>query len=449
MTSSSIVEMLAGLKAGTVTSAQLVQAALEKARRSATELNAFATIDEDAICSATESDQRYAKGAARELEGIPIAVKDVIDTADIETRYGSAAYIGNLPKADARVVRHLRKAGAVIIGKTTTHEFAWGVTTSSDTFGSTRHPQDPKRIPGGSSGGSAVAVAYGVVPASIGTDTGGSVRIPAALCGVIGLKPTYGALPTEGVFPLAPTLDHVGLICGNAEDLTIFARALGIKPQLHVSGRDAKVKGTIGILSVPSDVPVDRDIARDLSTFTEALRRNHRVVEVNVRVDEAYSIFASLVLAEGGMTHFSRNSSQLISESYGRETAARLERARMLSIDDFARAQEARQRFAKKMALLFEQVDLLILPTCPCPAPLIGANDVQIGAWRGDIRKALMTYTAPFNLVGYPAATLPLPRSADALPAGLQIVGRGGEDHEVVNAVVQFQKLALELKYGH
>jgi aspartyl-tRNA(Asn)/glutamyl-tRNA(Gln) amidotransferase subunit A len=445
MTSPSIAEMLAGLKAGVATSRQLVHGALEKARRCAAELNGFAAIDENAMTLAAESDQRYANGLARELEGIPIVVKDVIDTADIETRYGSAAYIGNIPKADAGVVRQLRNAGAIILGKTTTHEFAWGVSTSSDAYGNTLNPTDPTRIPGGSSGGSAAAVAYGVVPAAIGTDTGGSVRIPAALCGVVGLKPTYGVLSTEGVFPLAPTLDHVGLICNKAEDLIILARALGMNVSQDDSGRAAEVKRTIGILDVPSDVPVDPGISNDFLSVAERLPRDHHIVEVKTRLDEAYSIFANLVLAEGGMTHFSRNSLELIGESYGRETAARLERARMLSIDDFARAQEARRRFSSKMASLFEQIELLILPTCPCPAPLIGSDDVRIGAWSGDVRKALMTYTAPFNLIGYPAVTVPLPRGADALPAGLQIVGRSGRDHDVVYAAVQLQKLAIEL----
>src|SRR5882757_5298517 len=369
MTSPSIAEMLDGLKSGATTSSQLVQAALEKAKRCAAELNAFAAIDENAVTFAGESDRRYARGLARDLEGIPIVVKDIIDTAGIETRYGSAAYIGNVPRADARVVRRLRNAGAIILGKTTTHEFAWGVTTSSDAFGNTLNPTDPTRIPGGSSGGSAAAIAYGVVPASIGTDTGGSVRIPAALCGVVGLKPTYGVLSMEGVFPLAPTLDHLGIICQDAQDLIILTRALGMNVSLDDFGGDNKAMRTMGILDAPSDVPVEQSISNDFSAVAERLRRDHDVVEVKTRLDEAYSIFATLVLAEGGMTHFSRSCSRLIGERYSRETFSRLERARTLSIGDFARAQEARQAFSAKIASLFEQIELLILPTCPCPAP--------------------------------------------------------------------------------
>ncbi|WP_229165848.1 amidase [Bradyrhizobium altum] len=430
--------MLVKLKAGATTSRQLVQEALERARGCSAELNAFAAIEGRAVDRAAESDRRYAKGLVRRLEGIPIVIKDNIETADIETRYGSAAYIGNVPKTDATVVRRLRDAGAIVLGKTTTHEFAWGVTTSSDAFGPTLNPADPKRIPGGSSGGSAVAVAYGVVPAGLGTDTGGSVRIPAALCGVVGFKPTFGILPTDGVFPLAPTLDHVGLICGNAEDLVLLASALG----MDIPRSDARPKRKIGVLSTPTDVPVESDIASDFERVAERLRREHDVVEETERLDEAYSIFATLVPAEGGMVHFSRNSPSLISERYGKETAARLERSRSISIGDYAKAQDARRTFSLKMASLFEQFELLVLPTCPCSAPLVGTERVDIDGWTGDVRKALMAHTAPANLVGYPAATIPMPRMRDAPPAGLQIIGQPGCDHEVIDAAAQLQNMS-------
>ncbi|MDH2384491.1 amidase [Bradyrhizobium sp. CER78] len=420
------------------TSRQLVQEALEKARNCSAELNAFAAIEDRAVDRAAESDRRYARGLVRRLEGIPIVVKDNIETADIETRYGSAAYIGNVPITDATVVRRLRDAGAIVLGKTTTHEFGWGVTTSSDKFGPTLNPADPRRIPGGSSGGSAVAVACGVVPAGIGTDTGGSVRIPAALCGVVGFKPTFGILPTDGVFPLAPALDHVGLICGNAEDLVPLTRALG----MDISRSDDKPKRKIGVLATPTDVPVEHDIAADFERAVERLRREHSVVDLTERLDEAYAILATLVLVEAGMVHFSRNSSSLISERYGKETAARLERSRSVSIDDYAKAQDARRMFSLRMASLFEQVELLILPTCPCSAPLVGTERVDIDGWTGDVRKALMAHTAPVNLVGYPAVTIPMPRMKDAPPAGLQLIGRPGRDHEVIGAAAQLQSLS-------
>jgi aspartyl-tRNA(Asn)/glutamyl-tRNA(Gln) amidotransferase subunit A len=172
MNSWSVAEMLASLRSGRATSRQLVEIAVDRARQCATDLNAFAAISDKATASAVASDRKYREGTARKLEGIPVAVKDIIDTMGIETRYGSPAYIGHIPASDATVVRRLREAGAIVVGKTTTHEFAWGVTTSSPKFGDTLNPADPARIPGGSSGGAAAAVAYGAVPACLGTELG-------------------------------------------------------------------------------------------------------------------------------------------------------------------------------------------------------------------------------------------------------------------------------------
>jgi aspartyl-tRNA(Asn)/glutamyl-tRNA(Gln) amidotransferase subunit A len=440
MNSWSVAEMLASLRSGRATSQQLVEIAVDRARQCATDLNAFAAISDKASASAMASDRKYREGTARKPEGIPVAVKDIIDTMGIETRYGSPAYIGHIPASDATVVRRLREAGAIVVGKTTTHEFAWGVTTSSPKFGDTLNPADPARIPGGSSGGAAAAVAYGAVPACLGTDTGGSVRIPSALCGVIGLKPTYGALPTDGVFPLAPTLDHIGMVCRKAEDLPVLADALGMK----ISRSERRIRRKIGLFKSPGDVPIDDEIARDFERTGEELSRGHSVIEVDVQLDEAYSIFATLVLAEGGLVHFSRNSLSFINDHYGKETIARLERARAVRLGDFANAQEARRLFTSKLDSLFGEIELLLLPTCPCPAPLIGENSVRIGDWRGDIRHALMAYTAPFNLTGYPVATVPMRRRDGLLPAGLQIVGHRGHDNEVIEAAIEIERRNAE-----
>lgn len=436
MKTQSIAEMLFDLKSGRTTARQLVEAALERSKRCKAELNAFATISDTAMEAAAESDRRYSRGEARMLEGIPLAVKDIIDTAGIETRYGSAAYVGNVPARDATVVHRLRDAGAVVVGKTTTHEFAWGVTTSSAAFGDTRNPVDRSRIPGGSSGGAAAAVAYGAVPAGLGTDTGGSVRIPSALCGVVALKPTYGMLPTDGVFPLAPTLDHVGLICRTAEDLPILAQAVGVK----LKSGTRSLKRRFGVFRTLGAVPVEEEIARDFKSVTDDLARKHAIVEVDAKLDEAYSIIRTLILTEGGVTHFARSPASLISQRYGQETIERLKLARLIRIDQFARAQEERRQFNSGLASLFDQIDFLILPTCPCSAPLIGEKRVKIGEWTGDIRQALMAFTAPFNLTGHPVATVPLPRKSGALPAGLQIVGRQGHDAEVIEAAIEMEK---------
>jgi len=213
-----------------MTAIALTEQALESAEACKRTVNAFSVIDWDrALKAAAQSDLRYAQGSQRPLEGLPIGVKDLIDTKDVETRYGSAAYLGHVPAADADIVKSLVEQGAILIGKTTTHEFAWGVTTASSVYGDTLNPLDRTRIPGGSSGGAAAAIAYGAVAAGLGTDTGGSVRIPAALCGVVGFKPTLGALSTRGVFPLAPTLDHPGLLGESVDDVVVLSGAFDIE----------------------------------------------------------------------------------------------------------------------------------------------------------------------------------------------------------------------------
>jgi len=188
----SVPQTLKSLHAGNMGAVECTTQALERAEHSIADVKAFSVLNKNgALTAARESEKRYRNGTARALEGVPVGIKDIIDTANLETRYGSAAHISHIPKKDAQIVRQLRNAGAIIIGKTTTHEFAWGVTTSSPVFGDTLNPHNIAHIPGGSSGGGAAAIAYGAVAAGLGTDTGGSVRIPASLCGIFGFKPSF------------------------------------------------------------------------------------------------------------------------------------------------------------------------------------------------------------------------------------------------------------------
>ncbi len=213
-TSNSIAMMAAALRRGDVTAVELTRTALSRISTLNPQLNAFVLVDEEgALAAAARADAELADGVDHgPLHGVPVAVKDLIDVAGMPTTCGSASSFGT-PRAaeDAEVVTRLRTAGAVIVGKTTLHEFAYGATGDRSAHGPSRNPHDPARISGGSSGGSAVAVAAGMVPLALGTDTAGSVRVPAALCGVVGVKPAFDAIPTGGIYPLAPTLDHVGL----------------------------------------------------------------------------------------------------------------------------------------------------------------------------------------------------------------------------------------------
>jgi len=440
----SLRQSLDDLAGGRIRASELVQRTLDRADDTQRRLNAFATIArEQAMAAAAASDRRYAEGTQRPLEGLPIGVKDLFDTRHIETRYGSPAFIGNIPSADACVVRTLVDQGAIVVGKTTTHEFAWGVTTASAAFGDTLHPQDPRRIPGGSSGGAAVAIADGVMAAGLGTDTGGSVRIPAALCGVAGFKPSYGALPSQGVFPLASSLDHPGLLGASVDDVRVLADALGIAAGPAAAEEPDGDPARVGVLCAIGPVPPACEIASAFAVGADTLASAFHVKELNAEelFNGSFDAFAHIVLAEGALVHFARNDPDWIAAHYGAETVERLARARSMRLEDYVLAQQARRKLAAGLARLMAGHRFIVLPTTPCTAPPIGETALTIGAWAGSVREALMAYTAPFNLAGCPAISIPLPRGAGALPAGLQVVARPGDDAALLRMASRMEQV--------
>jgi aspartyl-tRNA(Asn)/glutamyl-tRNA(Gln) amidotransferase subunit A len=437
----SIGRLLAELAAGAISPVDVIDDAICYARNCQAEVNAFAEIDEiGARHAASHGERRYGERQARPLEGIAIAVKDMIDTGGISTRYGSIVHMDHVPGNDAEVVRVLKDNGAIVVGKTTTHEFAWGVTTSSKAFGDTLNPHDHSRIPGGSSGGMAAAVAYGAVRAGLGTDTGGSVRIPAALCGVVGFKPTYGRLPLAGVFPLAISLDHIGLLGQTVEDVARVCRPLGIDSE---SGHSPRRK-RIGVFRQVGKVPLASGVAESFDTACAALRSEHDLVELDGAdlFARCFASFAGIVLSEGGAVHFRRHDLAFITKHYEQETASRLKLAAAVELAEYADCQETRRRFTEDIERVIAQFDVLITPTCPCIAPRIGAEEVTIGHWNGSIREALMTYTAPFNLAGLPAISLPIQVCRnDGLPVGLQIIAKRGCDEDLLAAATEIEGL--------
>jgi aspartyl-tRNA(Asn)/glutamyl-tRNA(Gln) amidotransferase subunit A len=437
-------KVLAALAARQITATALTEQALEDAEACKRFFNAFSAIDWDrALKAAAESDRRYGENSQRPLEGLPIVVKDLIDTKGIETRYGSAAYLGHVPAVDADVVKALVEQGAIIIGKTTTHEFAWGVTTASARFGDTLNPLDSTRIPGGSSGGAAAAIACGAVMAGVGTDTGGSVRIPAALCGLVGFKPTFGTLSTRGVFPLAPTFDHVGMLGEQVDDVVVLADTFGI--QLPES--DAWLTARLGVIREIAPVPLSREIASAFDSAIEQLEQIFACVKLGASslFESVYEAFASIVLIEGGIEHFRRNDWNLIAGHYSPETVDRLRRAETMDLRAYASAQQSRRDFAARLQQVMSTIDYLVLPTCPCTAPHVNTSTVSIGDWTGSVREALMTYTAPFNVAGFPAISIPLPVGDSGLPAALQIIARPGDDGALLQIA---QQIELMLQAG-
>ncbi|MBV9012107.1 MAG: amidase [Pseudonocardiales bacterium] len=362
------------------------------------------------------------------LSGVPVAVKDLIDVAGLPTRCGSAVLADAAPaREDAAVVAALRAAGAVVVAKTHTHEFAFGPTGDIAAEGTCRNPRDPQRITGGSSSGSAAAVAAGLVPLAVGTDTGCSVRTPAALCGVVGLKPALGALPTTGVFPLSESLDHIGLL---GADVGIVASAFSA-----LSGRwidpSAPVAGTV--VGRPTDpywrvhdpeITAAVDRAADALGAAGALLREVRLPGI----DEFAATYQVIVGVEAYTTH--RRWLAQRSQDYQPATAARLQAAAGYTAADYVTAQRTRAALGAELSarMLAEGIDVLLLATTPVRATPIGAR--QVDAPDGTpvtVVPALLSLTLPFNLLGWPAVSVPAPAVA-GLPIGIQLAAvRGGE----------------------
>ncbi len=362
------------------------------------------------------------------LSGWPVAVKDLIDVAGVPTRCGSAVLADAAPaRADAAVVARLRAAGAVVVAKTHTHEFAYGPTGDVAVEGPCRNPHDPRKITGGSSSGSAAAVAAGLVPLAVGTDTGCSTRTPAALCGVVGLKPARGALPTTGVFPLSETLDHIGLLGADVETVAVAFSALTgrrIDPSAPVAGT------VVGRPTDPYWRVHDPAIAAAVDRAAATLSCSGATVrEVSLPgIDELAATYQVIVGAEAHTTH--RHWLAQRPGDYQPLTAARLQAGGTHTAADYITARRTRHRLAAALTarMLAEGVDVLLLATTPLRATPIGARQVDApdGA-RVEVVPALLSLTLPFNLLGWPAVSVPAPEMT-GLPAGIQVAAvRGGE----------------------
>ncbi|MFN2479078.1 MAG: amidase [Pseudonocardiaceae bacterium] len=362
------------------------------------------------------------------LSGMPVAVKDLIDVAGMPTRCGSAV-LADAPPArhDAPVVAQLRAAGAVVVAKTHTHEFAYGPTGDVAAEGPCRNPHDPRKITGGSSSGSAAAVAAGLVPLAVGTDTGCSTRTPAALCGVVGLKPAHGALPTTGVFPLSKTLDHIGLLGADIDTVAVAFSALagrGIDPSAPIAGT------VVGRPIDPYWRVHDPEIAAAVDRAADALScAGAALREVSLPgIDELAATYQVIVGAEAHTTH--RRWLAQRPEDYQPATAARLQAAAAHTAADYITAQRSRRRLTAELTarMLAEGIDMLLLATTPMRATPIGVRQVDApdGA-RVEVVPALLSLTLPFNLLGWPAVSVPAPKMT-GLPAGIQVAAvRGGE----------------------
>lgn len=439
-----ILEIGETLRRRKISPVELTRECLGRVEKLNSKLNAFITITaESALEEARRAAEEIAQGSWRgPLHGIPIGLKDLIDTAGVLTTAASELYRHRVPTADAEVVRKLRQAGAVILGKQNLHEFAYGASSLISCFGEVRNPWNIGHITGGSSGGSAAAVAAGMGYASIGTDTAGSIREPAALCGVVGIKPTYGRVSAQGVIPLSVSLDHVGPFATRVADCAVMLQAISvanggnahdISDWLTAGGRP--IKGLR--VGVPRSYFYDDLDAEVAASVEEALRvmqelgaelRDVTLVPDNdrtVQAAEAYEVHAETVARSP--------------ELYQPETLRRIKTGEQFSPEEIQQRRAALAAAREEIQKTFDSVDVIVTPTTPIPAPAI-AELRQNPELLRPRELLLLRNTRPFNVWGIPAISLPCGLTASGLPIGLQIAGAAGRDELVLQTALAYEQ---------
>jgi len=413
------------LRAREVTSAQVTHECLQRIEADNSRLNAFIRVTaDDARRQAEEADRELAAGRDRgPLHGVPISIKDLLDVRGLPTTAASHVRDGHVASRDATSIAHLRQAGAVFVGKTNLHEFAFGTTNEDSAFGVARNPHDPSRSPGGSSGGSAASVAAGMALATIGTDTGGSIRIPAAACGIVGLKPSLGEVSIDGCVPLSGTLDHIGPLTQTVADASLVYHALlgdgHVTPPVPLPLHGVRLAIPRGYFF---DVLDDEVKAR----FEEAVGRLHGAgvrfdeIEIHHTADIA-PVYLHIVLADAAAYHAS--ALEMMPERYTANVRIRLEMGRYVLAEDYVRALAGRDVLRREVDAALAQHDALMLPTLPIPAPTIGAATVAVGSKSEPVRNVMLRLTQPFNVTGHPAISIPSGLTAAGLPCAVQLVG--------------------------
>lgn len=434
-----------------VSPVELTRWILSRIERLQPTLNAYITVTSSAaLRSAQLAEKEIARGRYRgPLHGIPIGLKDLIYTRGVRTTAGSAILRGFVPDRSADVADQLRSAGAVLIGKMNLHEFAYGATNVNMHYGAVRNPWNPERMSGGSSGGTAAGVSAALALAGIGTDTGGSIRIPAAACGCVGFKPSYGRVSLSGVIPLAPSLDHVGPICRCVEDAALLYNAIlltGPQGPAHSSGVSVSRmrRGIRGIrIGIPQQYFFDRiqnDVRKRVLHSICALEKSGcRIREVTLKGMRETSELAGKITVAEALAYHQRWLDGRPGD-YDPAIRERMEAGRDMTAVDYVRALNRRRSYSELFEKAMESVDLVAVPTLPVVAPRIQDSEVYVGRGLEDVRVALLRLTRPGNLTGLPSISVPCGFSRDNLPVGLQLIGKMWNEERLLSVAYVFEQ---------
>lgn len=456
----SIREVARLFRTGKLSPVELTELMLERIEQLNPKLNAYITVmgelacaqakkAEAELCFARHRKTRPDRGL---LHGVPISLKDNICTADVRTTAGSKILRNFIPERDASVVTRLKQAGAVVLGKTNMHEFAYGVTTNNPHYGPARNPWDVSRIPGGSSGGSAAALAAGLCFGSIGTDTGGSIRIPAALCGLVGLKPTVHRVNVAGVIPLSPSLDCVGPLARTAEDAAILFHAILANKNTEMPPSPdhtfAARKFSKLRLGLPREFFLDV-ISSEVQKVFDATLRSLRRLGANIKnvsiplVEQTETAGNCIGWAEA--THYHQRSGWFPGRAaeYGEDVRSRLQAGAKVSATEYLEALDRRNEFMQQLPQAMETaaIDAFVVPSTPISARLIDEETTRIGNTDYSTRALLLRLNRPANLAGVPAISVPCGFTPGGLPIGLQLIGAENSEQLLLDIAGVYQRL--------
>jgi aspartyl-tRNA(Asn)/glutamyl-tRNA(Gln) amidotransferase subunit A len=441
-TPTDLVEAARLLEARALSPVDLTHACLERIAARDGTLRAFITVLADqALAEAERAAKDIARGKYRgALHGIPVSIKDLVDVAGVPTTSASAVP-PRRPQHDAPVVTNLRRAGAIIIGKTNLHEFAFGTTSDETAFGAVRNPADPSRSAGGSSAGAAVAIIERMAYGSVGTDTGGSIRIPSAACGITGLKPTYGELSCEAVVPLSTTLDHIGPMARTVADTALLFAAM--RTGAVTPDNIPQPAGTPLWLGIPEPYfleKLDDETRRLFENSRERLAAaGHSMCNAPIaHAERTAEVYLHIVLPEAVWYHAPLLASY--ADKYSPGVRLRLEMGRYVLAEDYLRGMHARTRLRAAVDHALEGLDALLLPALAIGAPPIGAATVDIGASTEPVRAIMLRLTQLFNITGHPAIAIPCGSGVDGLPRALQLVGHRGGTERLLDVAAAIER---------